>query len=220
MQRVQATPADQYQRSVVIVQPDYAASPGFSVYAIDPGETTGWAWCCVGKKELMADIDLHELLLQLEADTQGYMLNDTRFMSGQVKCYPGDESERRGAEAVYLQGVVCAHMAQRVSKGRVTWSIIELEDFIIRERTMDRSLLSPVRLTSMIELLFDRSTAIQCALATKYQASDAKSTFTDERMQRWGLWVPGQPHATDARRHLLLVLRALRDFLTGATYGK
>lgn len=34
-------------------------------------------------------------------------------------------------------------------------------------------------------------------------ASHAKSTWTDDKLKALGLWVPGNPHAMDATRHLL-----------------
>lgn len=37
--------------------------------------------------------------------------------------------------------------------------------------------------------------------------SNAKGVFTDERIRRAGLWVPGRPHAVDAIRHLCLLWR-------------
>lgn len=38
--------------------------------------------------------------------------------------------------------------------------------------------------------------------------SNAKGVFTDERIRREGLWVPGRPHAVDAVRHLCLLWRS------------
>lgn len=186
---------------------------GYSIFAYDPGETSGWAWCCIGRKELTSGVPLHELLPFLAADTQGYLLEDRRFMCGEIKCFPGDRAEDKGAEELYYRAISLDHMAGRVSRGRVGRTHVVGEGFTLRELTKDPSLLSPVRLYSKVELLFYRSNEIDVWVTERQQASDAKATCTDARMRSWGLWLPGKPHATDATRHLIVYLRRLRQLM-------
>lgn len=62
--------------------------------------------------------------------------------------------------------------------------------------------LSPVVLGSIIEW-----EAYKDGRATHYQQpSLAKSTITNERLRRWGLWVAGD-HARDGMRHAVTFLR-------------
>jgi hypothetical protein len=82
-----------------------------------------------------------------------------------------------------------------------------IEDFILRERTKDRNLLAPVRLSAGLVQEVLRS---QQLIGLTYQsASDAKSVVTDDRLRALGLWIRGQQHARDACRHLALFLRKI-----------
>jgi hypothetical protein len=92
---------------------------------------------------------------------------------------------------------------------------VVIEDFVLRQYSADRDLLAPVRITSRIEQTID------LLLQYGYEPEDrrgvlpifkqlpalAKSTCTDARMRRWGVWTPGRPHANDALRHSITFLR-------------
>lgn len=72
----------------------------------------------------------------------------------------------------------------------------------------DPSLLSPVRILSKLDLMANEGRFEGLDLWDYSQtAADAKSIITDERLRRWGLWVPGNNHENDACRHLILHLR-------------
>ena len=45
--------------------------------------------------------------------------------------------------------------------------------------------------------------------------SEAKGYANDERMKRWGFWVPGKPHATDALRHWVKYERSMERIPVG-----
>ena len=63
--------------------------------------------------------------------------------------------------------------------------------------------LSPLRIGSMIALAAELA-----AVEVRYQmASLAKTTVTDDRLRRWGLWAKGSSHARDAIRHAVTYLR-------------
>lgn len=190
--------------------------PLVSVHAVDPGETTGYAQVILGWKELISSEPFHEMLPRLADDTSGDGLYDSRFRTLQINCYP---DENAGAESIWHQMIVGHEMAGRVIRrhGRTLadWpELVVFEDFILQERTQERSLLSPVRLTAKVEMLLHRdNTEFDCWWLKPQSASDAKSTCTDDRMRRWGLWLPGKPHATDATRHLIVALRRMRALL-------
>src|SRR5688500_3498673 len=82
-----------------------------------------------------------------------------------------------------------------------------IEDFILRQFRQDRGLLSPVRVTAMLEFAIWERGWDAAHPIRKQQASLAKSTVTDERLRDWGFWEPGMPHARDALRHALTFLR-------------
>lgn len=180
---------------------------GISVFAVDPGMTTGWAWACVGLSELRK-AGVVGAVRAAQRHRSGLQLADTRFRSGQVRVGTDFDSEQAQVDALIIEMQVCAHMGDRCSSGSVPGiSDVVVEDFILRQRTMDRSLLSPVRVTAGLMQDLYRSTWPYCV--SLQSASDAKSTVTDARLKAWGLYVPGNEHARDATRHLILALRRI-----------
>lgn len=187
-----------------------ASGRGCSVFAVDPGETTGWAWACIGWNEV-GDYGVHESLRRALKDRGGYQLGDSRVLWGQVICgYSGDidligKEEWQAAETLVSTMEMCGEMGSRRSGGavpRITHVVIE--DFILRERTQTRDLLSPVRITAALYvLLCQHSWKMKVVL----QSASDKSVINDDRLRRLGLWATGQQHARDANRHLTLWLR-------------
>lgn len=143
------------------------------VFAIDPGRTSGFA-VFVTEKGVWA---AHEVGL----GGCGWQ-HLRRFRRGEVG----------QAEALYV-------LIERFGPDAVV-----IEDFILdtRRASGKRSLLSPVRITAMLEYELSGRMPI-----TKQSASDAKSVITDRRLKRWGYWTPASTHARDATRHGLLFLR-------------
>lgn len=162
-----------------------------SVFTVDPGERTGWAWLCYERSRLATDGAHGAVKIGLE-------LSYAMCMQGEMPSVKEDEATdeirryvRRSSERA------ASHVATDVS------TVCIIEDFTLRERTMDSSLLSPVRLGAKVAygMYLDE-------VPVYWQSpSDAKSTITDDRLQRWGLWRKGAPHANDAMRHLILWLR-------------
>lgn len=173
---------------------------GVSVFCVDPGGTCGWAWACLGFKELRTQ----GVVASLQAARRyrgGLLLADSRFMVGEIT----DPDEGSMAERVWSQLIVCGEMGARASAGAVPEiTDLVLEDFLLRERTSARNLLSPVRLNSKFEDYVRRERPdIQLHL----QSPSDKSIISDERLKRWNLYFKGQQHARDAERHLVLWLR-------------
>lgn len=82
-------------------------------------------------------------------------------------------------------------------------AVVVCEDFQLRgDRLRGREALDPVRVAESL-----RSWLRAHLWRGRWewqQASDAKAVVTDKRLRRWGLWIPGNPHARDAIRHALL----------------
>lgn len=88
-------------------------------------------------------------------------------------------------------------------------SALVIEDFSLRTPVRGREVTSPDRLRLSItanEVLHGegRTPFLQ-------QPAYAKTTATDERLKRAGLYFPGMPHATDAARHAVTFLREARQ---------
>lgn len=192
-----------------------AGPKGLSVLALDPGETTGWAWAVVAYKEL-------NVVRAGGCDWASFwsrVIGSERFQCGQEETYRGPISGSSVAVKTLYQEAHTArvlggliedlHGLTKIrSNGSVGWlTDLVIEDFVLRERTKQRNLLAPVRLTAAVAqevLLSDRLIGV-----TIQSPSDAKSVVTDERLKQLGLWQTGQVHARDACRHLALFLRKL-----------
>lgn len=80
---------------------------------------------------------------------------------------------------------------------------VVIEDFIPRFLNQARHFLSPVRITNQLTMLM-----WDAKLPWLLQMpSMAKSTIPDEYLQAHDLYSPGMPHANDALRHCLTLLR-------------
>ena len=158
-----------------------------SLFTVDPGVETGWCWCLVPN-------------VRDPKDEMPEALDKGWLHTGQML---GDEN----LQAMRLSSLCrrSAAFARRASHEPITtWMVCE--SFQLRERTSDPSLLSPVRIQSKLELLLHMK-RIRVDDYTTQQPSQ-KSVITDERLRRWGLWLPGKPHACDAMRHAAIRLRS------------
>jgi hypothetical protein len=85
-----------------------------------------------------------------------------------------------------------------------------IESFSLRKMSRDRDLLSPVRVGERIaERVGPAADGMNVALAWQ-TPSEALGTVTDDRLRRWGLYRRGSPHARDALRHAVHLLRRAR----------
>lgn len=154
-------------------------SPWATVVAIDPGGTTGWSVIMVHPDSL------------IEEDTS-ILGNMEHFVQGQAT---GHEHAQEKELLELLEA----------------WpdAAVVIEDFILRKQLRDRALLSPVRITEVLDFwcwMEQRRTF-------KQQPSAAKGAVTDERLKAWGLYIRegGEEHARDATRHGIHFLRRAKE---------
>lgn len=172
----------------------FRTSEYFTVVAVDPGQTTGMARAVV----------VVETVLSLGVPAA--IAESARFDMFHTFQVPTSSGKRslalRELEAVSNQMQWIRHLDSRT---RHHVDEVVIEDFLLRQRTMDRSLLSPVRLTAMLQGMLMEDTGVDVRTCLQ-QPSAAKSVVKDERLKKWGMWIQGQQHARDACRHLALRL--------------
>lgn len=184
---------------------------GVSVFAYDPGVGSGWAWACVGSKELSAHGG-EGALMRARDDTvvRHGSLGDTRYRYGQINPMQGDVE---AAQDLIIQAVVCGHMGNRVSAGRVPHlTHIVGESFDFREKTKSRHMLAPIRVGMGVECFMVMQNDLRNTEFCHQSPSD-KSIITDDRLRDWGFWLPGKANKDirDAIRHLIVKLRSLAN---------
>lgn len=181
---------------------------GWSIFAVDPGTTTGWAWSVVGRKEVGRH-GITDTLVQARRDKGGPLLGESRLAWGQVEVHTPDDpvAEADHAQQLFDLMVAMGEMGARRTSGRVPCvTDLIVEDFVLRERTMSRSLLSPVRITAALVTLVH---AEHPPVRLHFYSPSSKSVVRDDQLKRWNLYAKGQPHARDALRHLILHLRTI-----------
>jgi hypothetical protein len=82
---------------------------------------------------------------------------------------------------------------------------VVFEDFIPRMPNKQRWFLSPVRIANMTAMLMWEAKRSWCW----QQPSLAMSTITDDYLRSIGKYQKGQPHANDATRHALTLIRRI-----------
>ena len=88
-----------------------------------------------------------------------------------------------------------------------------VEDFILRQFTMARDLLAPVRVTAAFQYGLRALRPANPRTYVRQQPSLAMRSVTDDRLKAWGFWAPlkGAPHGRDATRHAITRLRLLKE---------
>lgn len=181
--------------------PESSQPGGVSVFTIDPGTDTGWAWCCLGWKELKRYGP--EKALRRVFNGGG---GDVRFRWGEINTMQGDIET---AQDVLIQAMICSKMGNRVSSGRVPClTHVVIENFSFREKTKSRHLLTPIRVGAAFEAFMLMENDLRYTKVS-YQMPAEMSIITDERQRRWGLWLPGKKDANVAIKHLIIKLRSL-----------
>lgn len=166
------------------------------ILAIDPGGVTGWSLLVLNR------IEFGQELLDTN---QEVLLNKRKiWRHGEIDCRTDE-----------FAGVY------QLKKLIDEWwfAAVVIESFFIRQRALD---LSPARITAIIE-----DHLWQMGKKAHFQqASQAKTTCTDDRLKLWGAYTSegGLGHARDADRHALLFMRrciksSLKELAWPAVYG-
>jgi hypothetical protein len=86
------------------------------------------------------------------------------------------------------------------------WPVaVVIEDFIPRKLDKSRHFLSPVRVTEKLDMLLWRENIRHF----RQMPSTAMTTISDDYLRAIGMWLPGEPHANDAQRHVVTFTRML-----------
>jgi hypothetical protein len=171
------------------------SEPWNHAIGIDPGETTGL--CAI---RLVA------------GSVFSHRLRGATVLRGQV----GAGSSRAlgsGTPWWFREARTVRSIAGRIFSVAERWGVLEcchlaIEDFILREDTTDRNLLSPVRVTSGLLALFEEMEGIN--IVPHFNPS-GKVGVPDPALKKLGFYEPGQPHSNDAARQAILVLRKMSE---------
>lgn len=156
-----------------------------AIMAFDPGGTTGWC---------SSIFRLGHLALLRERGLGAFLASEALSLnSGQLT---GSETSQAFAAQDLIQA--------GVDGGRADYIVILIEDFILRQQRKDRDLLSPVRVTAHLELL---NRIYWDFPVLKQQPSLAKSSLPNARLKKYKLYRPAMPHANDAIRHNVTLIR-------------
>lgn len=153
------------------------------IFAFDPGGTTGVAWSMMKLRTTMA-----ETLKAAEVFSQ-------------------DITGEHDEQAVKLDEMFTATaMAWNVERMLPLDCIyVVSEGFTLRKIGSSAKVgLYPVWVAAMFQgMVYGRA-------VVEYQEPAQKKYATNDRLKRWGLWVPGQSdHQRDARRHIAIRLNRL-----------
>lgn len=158
------------------------------VCSFDPGIRTGWAWY---------DVD------RVEMCTQGTRIGLNKGAESEWGQFDSSKGERYSVGQMVSLTRSCWEWAE-IDEEKDTF-VVTIEDFILKNPSMDRELLAPVRMTARY---LDRMEMSGLAIWTRHGANEAKRTVTDERLRIWNQYSSSSGvHARDAQRHAILVLR-------------
>lgn len=159
-----------------------------AIFAIDPGKTTGLAWGLFGLRGTVAQTMINrEMDGQAQVQGNGPVDSGTQIMQHLLKF-------RQQLETFGHQS----------ASSVPAMPLVVIEDFILRPQmaTKDPEMLSPVRMTGVIEGMC-WSTFSGMGPKIEFQMpSEAKGFATDPRLVAWDLQLKGVRHAKDAWRHI------------------
>jgi len=151
-----------------------------SVLAVDPGETCGVAW-----------MPLSSLALSTADAATTVSVEQIPWEAAY-----GFDKEVSAANRILL----------RIRRERASIVLIESSASALLRPGMQRTKhsLVPLRIEAMLRFgLEHKWLDVRLEVVSPSQMSIA----SDSRMKAWGLWFRGEPHATDAARHLMVFMR-------------
>lgn len=155
------------------------------VLGYDPGGTTGVAWLRMPIPTLLSD-----------GFTQLTRARAVASVMLEVDC----KDERAGTDGLVA---VLRKVWGEVDDEAGDVLLVVFEDFVLRNPSADRELLSPVRLTARFR---DRTREAVYPLYL-ISSSDSMKICSDDRLRVWGLYQPGPDHMKDAMRVAVLGAR-------------
>lgn len=159
-----------------------------TVLAFDPGGTTGWSLLTVPAK----------MLVSRECSLTKLFESRLDWKHGQI-CGPEPVQTTEMLRLCRLNRRAC----------------ILVEDFTLRMFNQDKEILSPVRLTAMLD--YALHSRYDTRTTFRQQPSEAMDVVTDAYLKQLGLYERkgGMGHARDADRHAVLWLRKAHDLRLG-----
>jgi hypothetical protein len=155
------------------------------VLGIDPGDETGWCWLTVLRSAIFGD-------------------DDPSVIEWDYGTFTGPEPG---------QAIAISRKAREIqSLDYKTGPAIVSEQWDIDPsfKSTDPAVMSPVRINAQLELLAYENRMGDATLHFQSR-SLAFHTYTDERLKRLQLYVPGPDHIRSATRHALMLLRRARE---------
>lgn len=162
--------------------------PTYGAFCVDPGGSTGLAWSRVRDEGTIAErlaARSHHGSMTLEHPDWLHQAEEIARHWARFRA----ECHLAGLPAYYIcEDFILTHMGSSDREGLYpVWVGAAALGFRTGVARMYE------------EANFGRSAPIEVVWQ---QPSDAKGYATDERLKRWGLWLPGKAHERDAWRHL------------------
>lgn len=197
--------------------PTVVPSGQLTVLCVDPGGVTGFVWCTVTHEQLLLLGVSVDLFAQMHVSSGGGSSSMGFGQYHSLPIAPNTMDSLFGLEDQVVSRLLDG--AQRLH-ARVPGGLthVVIEDFIVRIRTQDRSLLSPVRITAMLYYALNHHephmlVPDELSVSVHMQQPGIMSTVSDEQLERLGVYWRGQEHARAATKHLVVFLRRYLEAL-------
>lgn len=125
------------------------------------------------------------------------------YESWEVEGIPGEQAWEIIGEFVDWRADLILKHNYRPEAISLTFESFQLRIDKARGAGSSKPMLDPIRVISACEALCFNSRG-ERIVDFGFQSPSDKSTITNDRLRRWGLWVVGSEHRRDAMRHLAL----------------
>lgn len=156
------------------------------VLGIDPGGTTGWCKLTIPRVSIV--------------DGEPGTILDQQV--GEFAGYEHDQAYEIAALCRTVQG-----LAYKIGPALVVEDWDQDPSF----KSTDPEVLSPCRIGAMLTYVYYRTKLMNDARLVFQSRVMAKSTATDARLKRWGLYRRGSDHIKDATRHAIVAIRRAKQ---------